>query len=319
MQAPPPVQKLADAAPPTKPLDLNSVSIDEVHDLVGGVAERMHANEPDSSGILNELITELGFSEEAPGGEDPAQAGQPAADGQEAATPEVAEAIEDEPEAPEPLDATAILAELARQQKEMLEQLRPQQRQQTQTRTPPADELTYEQIDDLMTRSGWPINETTIVAFKDRWDRLIENKQTSERLARLEQQNQALYEQAAALQARAAIVPRVQRTLAPYGELDAETTEAITNAAVYWRSQGADEKAAIAEAVKPYKALLSKIAELRKTSPKPAPKPNAPPARPKPSEQMLKAAAMSGQATGHGRSLKDIPIDELESRLFSAN
>ena len=120
--------------------------------------------------------------------------------------------------------------------------------------------------------------------------------------------------------------PQVDATLNVYGNIPAEVLDNIKHHAATILSENlgnGTEAQAIQSAISPYLPLLKMIQQngtAGQTSEPQIPRgqPNAAP-RPNADAQAVLAAALSGGSSGHGPTLEDLTVEQLEKALFRNN
>ena len=115
-------------------------------------------------------------------------------------------------------------------------------------------------------------------------------------------------------QAEQSVTPEIASALKAYGEVPDATVENIKSHAATLMSHGQyDQAQAIQAAVEPYLPLL-RMLQQNQPAAQPSQSQPAPPAQ---NTQAVLAAALAGRSTGHGPTVTDISLEDLESKLFS--
>ena len=123
------------------------------------------------------------------------------------------------------------------------------------------------------------------------------------------------YEQEAVTsRAQAQIAPRIDDTLRAYGEVPSSTVDTIKANAATAMAHGYEQQQAIDIAVQPYLDLLRHMKTLGAPA-QPESKRNDPPRKTR-DETGLLAASLTGRSTGHGKTIENLSIDDIEKALF---
>jgi hypothetical protein len=219
-------------------------------------------------------------------------------------------------EAPPPEQA------FAQQQAYLNDQIAQMQGQLTQMQQPPAQPEQRFDVNDLsqvtaqMESIGLdPTDASHQFLFRSDFERRQNEAVQQQQISQMNEYVGYMQNEQYMHQAEAAVGPEVDSVLKTFGALPEETTANIKSHAAALLGQGQyTPSQAIQAAVEPYIDLLKMIqsqpqavAHTQQTVQAQRSAPNA---------QAVLAAALSGRSTGHGPSVSDVSLEDLEGKLF---
>ena len=238
-----------------------------------------------------------------------------------ASTPQVEAPTEDASVVAEPPDAMQQFVEQQGQinqqmvelQKQFAQMQQPQQPQQPQQQF---DINNVQQVSDYMEQIGLdPTDSSHQFLFRSDWERRQDKAAHQQQLQGMNEYITYMQNEQHQKAAESTVAPQIESTLKTYGGVPPETIDNIKAHAATLMSHGQYNQAqAIQAAVEPYLPLLKMIQQTQSQQVAAPPQP-AQVAQNNP--QAVLAAALSGRSTGHGPTVADISLEDLEGKLFS--
>lgn len=142
----------------------------------------------------------------------------------------------------------------------------------------------------------------------------METSMMEQQMAELHQRLVKYEKQAYITNAQNELSPKIDDTLRSYGELPDTTVSTIKSNAASAMAHGYEQQQAIDMAIQPYLDLLRHMKTLGTATPS-APANNEPPKKTR-DEKSLLAASLTGRSTGHGKTIENLSIDDIEKALF---
>jgi len=183
------------------------------------------------------------------------------------------------------------------------------------------------QLADMMNAVGLdPSSAEAVFMFRADVERRQQQHRYEEQITQLQNYIHHSQQQQYQAQSEQSLAPQVDATLQVYGDIPAEISENIKHHAATILSEGlgaTDEAHAIHMAVQPYLPLLQMVKQTGNVAS--ASQPQTPPtqaqvaASKRIDAQAVLAAALSGGSSGHGPSLDDLDVSDLEKALFRNN
>lgn len=184
------------------------------------------------------------------------------------------------------------------------------------------------QLAEMMNSVGLdPTNATDVYMFRADMERRVQQQQYESQIQQMQNYINQQHQQMQYSQNEASVGPQVDATLQVYGQIPAEVSENIKHHAATILAENlgaADQAQAIQMAVQPYLPLLQMVQQQTGNAAS-ASTPAAPVAQthsaPKQNvdAQAVLAAALSGGSSGHGPTLNDLDVTQLEAALFRNN
>ena len=201
-----------------------------------------------------------------------------------------------------------ILNYLAEQQKAQAEQ---RQQQEEQARVQAHQQANSDEaINQAIAQAGLnPSDPMHQFAYRQS----MESNQMEQRLHEMEQRVKLAERQAFVSKAQMELSPRIDETLSAYGDVPKATLDTIKSNAASAMAHGYEQQQSIDMAVAPYLDLLRHM----KDSAKPAApvSPQTPPTKTRDNNSLI-AASLTGRSTGHGKTIENLSIDDIEKALF---
>ena len=228
-----------------------------------------------------------------------------------AAEPQEQEAVggpQDDPAQKYMVQNQQILNYLAEQQKAQAEQ---KQQQAEQARVQAHQQANSDEaINQAIAQAGLnPSDPMHQFAYRQS----MESNQMEQRLQEMEQRVKLAERQAFVSKAQMNLSPQIDETLSAYGDVPKATLDTIKSNAASAMAHGYEQQQSIDMAVAPYLDLLRHM----KDSAKPAApvSPQTPPTRTRDNASLI-AASLTGRSTGHGKTIENLSIDDIEKALF---
>tara|TARA_Y100000310_G_scaffold340709_2_gene437462 strand:- start:48 stop:956 length:909 start_codon:yes stop_codon:yes gene_type:complete len=298
---------------PKSPTDLAALTLEQLEDTLFRdsaieVTERVNERDP-VEGMQALLDTKAAIEADAQ-----AEAEKTEPQEVEVPTPESpAEPAIEEP--PTPDASQQYLA----QSQEILNYLAQQQHQQTQHQQQQVEQQRLQQ--QQAANSDEAVNEAIRSAGLNPADPMhqfayrqsMESNMMEQRILEMEQRVKVAEHQAYTSRAQAELTPRIDDTLKAYGDIPQSTVDTIKTNAATAMSHGYDQQQSVDMAIAPYLDLLRHMKGIGGT-PTPVAK-NDPPQKTR-DETGLLAASLTGRSTGHGKTIENLSIDDIEKVLF---
>lgn len=287
--------------------DLPNMSMGEVDQMLFSEApEPPQAPEPN----ITELLQQAGLQRQSPAPAEVPAEPEPAA--------EPAPEMQAEPEQPDAMQQ--FVAQQAQTNQQLLELQRQlaEARNQPQQQEPQFNINDPKQVAEYMEQIGLdPTDAAHHYMFRSDYENRQREAAYQQQLQGMNEYISYMQQQQAQQQAEQAVAPQVDSTLQAYGSVPAETINNIKAQAATLMSHGQyDQAGAIKAAVEPYLPLL-RMLQQNQSSAQPQTQQPAQVQKPAQNTQAVLAAALSGRSTGHGPTVTDISLEDLEGKLFS--
>ena len=224
-----------------------------------------------------------------------------------------------------------VMQAYMQQQAQLNEQLAMQQQQYAQQQQQQAAQAQQQaqpnmndprELADMMTTVGLdPTSATDVYMFRSDMERRHQQSRYEGQISEMQNYINLMHSQQQQVQHETSLGPQVDATLNMYGSIPPEVVNNIKAQAATILSENlgnATEAQAIQWAVEPYLPLLKMVKQGAEAQVPQPPQPQAV-SRPNASANAVLAAALSGGSSGHGPTIEDIDITQLEKALFRNN
>ena len=287
--------------------DLSNMSMGDVDQMLFSEApEPASVPEPN----ITELLQQAGLQRQSPA---PAEAPV-----EPAPVVEPAPEMQAEPEQPDAMQQFVAQQAQTNQQLLELQQQLAEARNQPQQQEPQFNINDPKQVSEYMEQIGLdPTDAAHHYMFRSDYENRQREAAYQQQLQGMNEYISYMQQQQAQQQAEQTVAPQIDSTLQAYGDIPAETISNIKAQAATLMSHGQyDQAGAIKAAVEPYLPLL-RMLQQNQSSAQPQTQQPAQGQQPAQNTQAVLAAALSGRSTGHGPTVADVSLEDLESKLFS--
>ena len=291
----------------------SEMSLSEVDEVLFSEAQALEQAPPEPN--VTELLQQAGLQRQSP---QPPQETPPAEAPQGEALTEQPPAIEQSPDAMQQFveQQGQINQQMVELQQQFAQMQKPQQKPQQQQ----FDINNVQQVSDYMEQIGLdPTDSSHQFLCRSDWERRQNEATYQQQIQGMNEYITYMQNQQQQQAAETTVAPQIESTLKPYGGIPPETIDNIKAHAATLMSHGQYNQAqAIQAAVEPYLPLLKIIQQSQSQQQAAAtPQPAQAQQPPQNNTQAVLAAALSGRSTGHGPTVSDISLEDLEGKLFS--
>jgi len=261
---------------------------------------------------ITELLQQAGLQRQSPTPAEPVVEQAP-----EIAT-QAAPLAETQPEQPDAMQQFVAQQTQTNQQLLELQQQLAEARSQPQQQEPQFNINDSKQVSEYMEQIGLdPTDAAHHYMFRSDYENRQREAAYQQQLQGMNEYITYMQQQQAQQQAEQTVAPQIDSTLKAYGNIPAETMDNIKAQAATLISHGQyDQANAIKAAVEPYLPLLRMLQQNQQPA-QPQTHQPAQGQQPAQNTQAVLAAALSGRSTGHGPTVTDVSLEDLESKLFS--